>query len=129
MLQRRWALLTLTVFVMLALAACGGSGTGDGQPVYSPELVAEGQTYYQQTCSACHGAEGLGIDNLGKNLVTSEFVREKTDAELLTYVQTGRPVDDPLNTTGIAMPPKGGNPALTDSQINAIIGYIRSIQQ
>ena len=129
MLQRRWALLTLTLFVMLALAACGGSGAGDDQPVYSPELVAEGETYYQQTCSACHGPEGLGIDNLGKNLVTSEFVREKTDAELLAYVQTGRAVDDPLNTTGIAMPPKGGNPALTDSQINAIIAYMRSIQQ
>lgn len=129
MLQRRWTLLTLTLFILLTLAACGGSGAGDDQPVYSPELVAEGETYYQQTCSACHGPEGLGIDNLGKNLVTSEFVREKTDSELLTYVQTGRPVDDPLNTTGIAMPPKGGNPALTDSQINAIIAYVRSIQQ
>ena len=129
MLQRRWALLTLTLFVALALAACGGSAAGDDQPAYSPELVAEGETYYQQTCSACHGPEGLGIDNLGKNLVTSEFVRENTDAELLAYVQTGRAVDDPLNTTGIAMPPKGGNPALTDSQINAIIAYMRSIQQ
>ena len=129
MLQRKWAFVILTLFIMLALAACGGSGAGGDQATYSPELIAEGQTYYQQTCSACHGPEGLGIDNLGKNLVTSEFVRDQTDAELMTYVKTGRPVDDPLNTTGIAMPPKGGNPALTDVQIDAIIAFMRSIQQ
>ena len=127
MLQKRFGLLILGLVVGLVLAACGGAGAGE--PTYSPELIAEGQTYYQQTCSACHGPEGLGIENLGKNLVTSEFVRDQTDAELITYVKTGRAVDDPLNTTGIAMPPKGGNPALTDEQIDAIIAYMRSIQQ
>ena len=126
--QRSWNFLLLTLFLALALAACGSSGSGSEQPVYSPEMVAEGQKYFQQTCSTCHGPEGLGIENLGKNLVTSEFVHERTDAELLTYVNTGRPVDDPLNTTGIPMPPKGGNQALTDEQIQAIIAYIRSIQ-
>jgi disulfide bond formation protein DsbB len=129
MLQRRYGLVILGLVIGLALAACGGSGASGDQPTYSADLIAEGQTYYQQTCSACHGPEGLGIDNLGKNIVTSEFVRDQSDAELMTYVKTGRAVDDPLNTTGIAMPPKGGNPALTDDQIDAIIAYMRSIQQ
>jgi disulfide bond formation protein DsbB len=38
-------------------------------------------------------------------------------------------MSDPLNTTGIAMPPKGGNPALTDGQIVDIVAYLRSIQK
>jgi disulfide bond formation protein DsbB len=34
---------------------------------------------------------------------------------------------DPLNTTGIDMPGKGGNPALTDDNILAIIAYLRTL--
>jgi hypothetical protein len=51
------------------------------------------------------------------------------DAELLEFVKTGRPVGDPLNTTGVDMPPKGGNPALSDVQILDIIAHIRTLQQ
>ncbi len=122
---------TLTLILVLAsalvLAACSPGG-GDSGPAYSPDMVAAGEVEYQKTCSACHAADATGIDNLGKALVGSEFVNERTDAELLEYVKLGRAVDDPLNSTGIAMPPKGGNPALTDDQIMSIIAYLRSIQ-
>ncbi|NIV72932.1 hypothetical protein GWN26_14010, partial [Candidatus Saccharibacteria bacterium] len=50
-----------------------------------------------------------------------------TDKELLKYVNEGRPADHPLNTTGIAMPPKGGNPALKDQEIMHIIEYLRTL--
>ncbi len=59
--------------------------------------------------------------------MTGQFVADNTDAQLLVYVKKGRGVDDPLNTTGIPMPPKGGNPALTDQEIADIIAYVRSI--
>ena len=49
------------------------------------------------------------------------------DDELLTFIKTGRPIWDAENTTGIDMPPKGGNPALNDDDIVAIIAYIRSL--
>ena len=64
---------------------------------------------------------------LGKDLTTSEFVQEQSDDELVTFIKTGRPSSDPLNTTGIDMPPKGGNPALTDDDIYNIVAYLRSI--
>ena len=123
--------LVLCLVVPVLLAACGqsGAGTESEEPAYSSELVSQGEGQYQATCSACHGADGQGVENLGVSLVDSQFVRDNTDAELLEYVKVGRAVDDPLNTTGIAMPPKGGNPALTDDQITAIIAYIRSIQE
>jgi hypothetical protein len=39
---------------------------------------------------------------------------------------TGRDTSDPLNTTGIPMPPRGGNPSLTDDQLRWVIAYLRS---
>jgi disulfide bond formation protein DsbB len=112
----------LLVVIGLLLVACGGA-----EPTSAPETIAEGKKQYLATCSACHGADARGVENLGRTLIGSEFVQDSTDAELLEYVKVGRAVDDPLNTTGIAMPPKGGNPALTDGQIDSIIAYIRSI--
>ena len=126
-MSRRWFVALLAgLLLALLLAACGG---GPAEPAYEPETIALGEQEYLKTCSACHGQDLRGIENLGRTLIGSEFVQEKTDAELLEYVKEGRAVDDPLNTTGIAMPPKGGNPALTDGQINAIIAYSRSAQE
>ena len=36
---------------------------------------------------------------------------------------------DPLNTTGVGMPSKGGNPALTDEDLYDIVAYIRTLQK
>jgi disulfide bond formation protein DsbB len=111
---------------MLALVACGG--TGDA-PSYSAEMISNGESLFKQTCFACHGPEGKGIPNLGKDLTTSAFVKDSTDGELLAYVLEGRPADDPANTTGIAMPPKGGFDFLSNDDIEAIIAFVRSIDE
>jgi len=94
---------------------------------YDPAVIADGQTVYSSLCVACHGADARGLPNLGKDLVASEFVHSLTDDELLDFIKTGRPIWDPANTSGIDMPPKGGNPALSDEQILHIIAYLRSL--
>jgi disulfide bond formation protein DsbB len=94
--------------------------------VYEPALVAQGETLFVQ-CAACHGPDARGITNLGKDLVESEFVAGHSDQELLDFIKIGRPIWDPENTTGIDMPPKGGNPALSDEDILAILAYVRSL--
>jgi disulfide bond formation protein DsbB len=66
------------------------------------------------------------MPGLGKDMTTSEFVRSKSDAELVEFIKRGRPIDDPLNTTGVPMPPMGANPTLTDAEILAIVRFIRS---
>jgi disulfide bond formation protein DsbB len=124
-MNRKLAVILLScVAIALFLVGCGSS-----EPAYSPDMIAEGETEYQKTCSPCHGQDARGVENLGRTLIGSEFVTDNTDEALLTYVNEGRAVDDPLNITGVAMPPKGGNPNLTDDQILAIIAYIRSIQE
>ena len=93
---------------------------------YSPAQIMEGEGVYQTTCATCHGFDAHGIPGLGKNLVESTFVTGQTDEELLHFIIQGRDMSDPLNTTGMMMPPRGGNPALTDEQLTAVIAYLRS---
>ena len=90
---------------------------------------AAGHELYLATCSACHGPDAAGVPGLGKSLIDSEFTRTQTDAELIEFIKVGRDPSDPLNTTGIAMPPKGGNPALTDEDLQNIVSHIRTLQQ
>lgn len=107
-------------------AAAAANSAASATTNYDPALIARGQGQFL-LCSACHGPDGRGLPNLGKDLIASEFVHTLSDEELLTFIKTGRPIWDPLNTTGIDMPPKGGNPAMTDDDILAVIAYIRSL--
>jgi disulfide bond formation protein DsbB len=40
----------------------------------------------------------------------------------------GCSTSDPENTTGVAMPPKGGNPSLSDGDLQNVVAYIRTLQ-
>jgi disulfide bond formation protein DsbB len=123
----RWTLLVGSAVLALLLAACGGGGDS---PTAAPiGDAANGQTLFTGTCSSCHGPDAKGIAGLGKDLTTSTWVAEQTDAQLVEFIKTGRPATDPLNTTGVDMPPRGGNPALTDSDIEDIVAYVRSIHE
>jgi len=109
------------------LVGCGGGGQKAKAP--SAEELAEYQKLYEQSCSSCHGADAKGITGLGKNLVESSFVKGLNDDQFLDFIKKGRPASDPANTTKVDMPPKGGNPALTDEQMHHIIAYLRSLQK
>ena len=69
------------------------------------------------------------MQGLGKDLTTSTFVAERSDADMVAFLKVGRDPSDPLNTTGIAMPPKGGNPALNDQDLLDIVAFVRTIHQ
>ena len=69
-----------------------------------------------------------GMPSLGKDLTTSDFVKGKTNPEMVAFLKVGRPASDPLNTQGVDMPPKGGNPALTDADLLNIVAYVRTKQ-
>ena len=86
-----------------------------------------GRDLFVSMCSACHGPNGEGMEGLGKPFVTSQFIKDSTDKEVMTMVKMGRPIWDAANTTGVDMPPKGGNPSLSDEDLAEIIKYIRSI--
>jgi disulfide bond formation protein DsbB len=125
---KRRGLVLATGLLAASLAACGGGGAPSATTAPAGD-AANGQTLFAGTCSACHGPDATGVVGLGKNLRTSTFVGDLTDAELVDFIKTGRPSGDPLNTTGVDMPPRGGNPALTDDDLLDIVAYLRSIHE
>lgn len=121
-------LLAIVAVMAMALAACGGGGDA------SPDTTAGGPTgdavageSLFVTCAACHGPDGTGLEGLGKDLTNSAFLAERTDAEMVAFLEVGRRADDPDNDTGVDMPPKGGNPALSEQDLYDVIAYLRSI--
>jgi disulfide bond formation protein DsbB len=128
--------LALSIVLVLILAACsssddsGDTENGDGATTTEASGgsgdAANGATLYSGTCQACHGPDGDGIDGLGKPLNPSEFVQVQSDAELVAFLKVGRPASDPDNTTGVDMAPKGGNPSLTDEDLEDLVAHLRT---
>ena len=104
-----------------ALAAAGGDAELAG-------YIASGNKLFHTTCIACHGKGGVGIPGNGKSLVKNEFIQSLDEEKLLAFIKQGRGPSDPKNTTGIQMPPKGGNPALSEDDLLDIISYLRTLQ-
>jgi cytochrome c oxidase subunit 3 len=88
----------------------------------------KGRALWIATCRTCHGVAGEGMTGQGKDIRGSTFIAERTDKQLVDFVKVGRMPFDPLNTTGIQMPPKGGNPMLKDADLTNIISYVRTFK-
>ena len=126
--NRKFMWLALISVLLFALAACGGASEPAAEAIPAGDPV-HGEELFVATCLACHGEGGVGIEGLGKDMTTSEFIRGLSDAELLAFVKVGRSVADEANTTNVDMPPKGGNPALNDDDLIDIIAYIRTLEK
>jgi len=85
-------------------------------------VVAEGKALYQATCVACHGPKGNGAIP-GVPDLTKGVILAKPDAELTSNIING------FQSKGspMAMPPKGGNPNLTEKGAKAIVVYLRTL--
>jgi disulfide bond formation protein DsbB len=124
--------------VALLVAACGGGAAKPVGPAVSSDAqkftnlkgdAAKGKPAYVGTCSACHGPDAKGVTGLGKDLTKSEFAMKLSDADFVLFITKGRPSSDPLNTTKVDMPPRGGNPALKDQDLADIVAFVRTLQK
>lgn len=102
------------------------TATSAAQPI---DKLAQGKSVYEKTCVACHGPDAKGVKGLGKDMVESKFVKGLSDAQLADFIKKGRDTSDPANTTKVAMPPKGGNPALGDEDMLSVAVYVHSLQK
>lgn len=142
MLHKATVLLVSALGLSLLLSACApppptptsapavpGGAAPAKQATASTGDAAKGKDLYAQTCAGCHGPDAKGLPSLGKDLTTSTFAKGLSNPQFVDFIKKGRPASDPLNTTKVDMPPKGGNPALTDPQIADIVAYVRTLEK
>jgi mono/diheme cytochrome c family protein len=118
---------TLTLLLVLLLSQSTGKAVALPAIDLDEQTVKAGRVTFLTVCAACHSPTGQGISGLGKPIIGSQFVNSHSDVELLAFLQTGRPINDPLNTTGVVMPARGGRLSLTDDDLTNTIAYIRSL--
>lgn len=76
----------------------------------------EGQRIFEATCAGCHGLDGRGGER-GPDITSRQQVVQLSDAETLDILRRGIP------TAG--MPPFA---SLGAAKLNAVLGYLRSLQ-
>jgi cytochrome c5 len=98
----------------------GASALAEAQAVAAAAVAApaepvevDGETVYNGLCMACHGAGVSGAPIPGTDLMAARLAERGMDV-LVSNAING------LN----AMPPRGGNPALTDEQIRAAVEFM-----
>lgn len=109
-----------------------GSKTSQGAPGAAVTHVgdaSQGKRIFLGTCAACHAPDGSGVKGQGQNLRDSTFLKDKTDEKALAFVKVGRQPFDPESKLHLAMPARGGNPALTDASLLDAIAYVREFQK
>ena len=114
----------LIAFVVVIAGGCGRGTSLEG--ITDP--VERGQILYRESCQTCHAPDGTGVPGLGNSMVDNEFIQSHTDEELITLIKVGRPASDPENLTGVDMLPYGGNPSLSDQDLQDIVAYLRTLQ-
>jgi len=96
-------------WMVAALVAAAGWLVASGAAAQAPA----GKTVYESACIACHGTGVLGAPKMGDAAAWKARSGGSLSA-LVTSAKAGKG----------AMPPKGGNAALTDAQLAAAIAYM-----
>jgi len=116
------------IVIGLIATACGGGSSSETVPESSDPAAIHGRQLVGESCAACHGTGFNGVSGLGPSFFDNEFIQSESDADLVVFIKEGRPKNDPENESGVAMPPYGGNPRLTDTDLADIVAFLRTLQ-
>lgn len=127
-------LVPIIIIVMLVNLVAAGDITGSGSNAQSSEAIASrikpvagfslvdanapkvfktGQQVFESTCTACHTAGVAGAPKIGDSSAWAPLIKTGYDAM----------VKIALHGKG-AMPPKGGNPSLSDFEVERAVVYM-----
>ena len=98
---------------LTALASShGGAAKGKGGEV-TPAMLTQGKAIYEKSCGVCHATGVAGAPKLGDKTVWKKHVAAGLDH--MTEIA--------IKGEG-AMPPRGGNPKLSDAEVRAAVAYM-----
>lgn len=103
-----------------------GPAEGSGAVAGGTETTAAadpGKTAYDGVCVACHGTGLPNVPQVGKAEDWTARIAQGTET-LYQHAINGF-----AGASGMAMPPKGGNPTLTDEQVQAAVDYMLAHSQ
>jgi len=83
----------------------------------APSPTRNGQQVYQTTCVACHDAGIAGAPKVGDKGQWAKHLAKGLDT-LYTSALNG------VQGAAGAMPPRGGNPGLSDAEVKAAVNYM-----
>lgn len=121
-----WLLLVVLAFGGLISATLLERRAGQSHAPLEPIELERARHLYTSTCAACHGMQGQGMPRRGASLRASQFVRTGDSSAIAELLARGRAVDDRANFTGVAMPPRGGNPNLSDADLRLLAAYLKA---
>ena len=96
-------------------APAAASAPKSAAPGQKPAAAADGKAVYDKACTVCHAAGVAGAPKLGDKAGWGPRVKQGMD----TLVQSA------IKGKG-AMPPKGGNMALSDAEVRAAVEFMVS---
>lgn len=91
------------------------------QLVHAQTLSAE--QIYTQNCMVCHADDGSGAMPGVSDMSKSKRLFTVSESELVARMKQGIQVKG----SQLSMPPKGGNPDLTDSELLKALKYLKRI--
>jgi disulfide bond formation protein DsbB len=95
------------------------AGATSGQAASRESAVA----LYAESCAGCHGPASGGVQ-----LIRADYLKGKSDLEVMAMIRAGRAANALDNFSGKAMPANGGRISLTDGQLLALVSYLREVK-
>lgn len=84
--------------------------------------ASEAEEIYFSNCIVCHGDDGSGNMPGVPDLAENESLFRDSEQAIVERLKSG--IQRP---GGIAMPPRGGNPGLTDEQLLSVLRYVKQL--
>lgn len=109
----------VAIGMSLFVACSGPADEPEKAPQLAPELVA-GKAVVDKTCIACHGQGLNGAPILGNKKMWGKRLPQGEDV-LVSHAINGFAME--------MMPPRGGNPDLSDEDIRNAVRYMTSLVQ
>jgi mono/diheme cytochrome c family protein len=98
---------TVSLIIAVVLASSGAAFGADAAALWA------------QHCASCHGKDGSGNTAMGKKLAVKDYSKEQgfSDAEATNIIKNGKGKM------------KGYSAKLSDADVKALVGYVRSLKK